>query len=467
MRIAFLNPHGNISAESTYLGRNSDIGGQSVYVFELAYALAKNQIHVDIFTRQIFDGNLPGFSQKAETYLNGYLRILRLPFGTKGFIKKELIWPYIKDYIKGVIDFYQQEKQVCDFIGSHYADGGISAAVLSRVLNIEYSFTAHSLGIQKLVGLKGVTFEMVNQKYWLGLRIYAEKVAIKYALFNVISTNDERYNKYQNVIYQNVVNVNDDSKFSIIQPGINKLIFNENQLPDETAYKERLENSIKRDISRERRTLPYIISLSRLDKTKNHEAIIKAYGINENLMKSANLLIQIKGVENPFIDYSILDNDGKMIVDNMLRMVNKYQLQGKICFTNFETQREMAACYKYLRAFDSVFCLSSFYESFGIAYLEAMACGLPVLVTNRGGPPYILVDDQEEYGILIDPYDIEDVSQKLNQIINSQRLLTHYRNQGLKLVKNSFDWDMAAKKYLRAIENRLNMVNKKLDFACY
>lgn len=42
------------------------------------------------------------------------------------------------------------------------------------------------------------------------------------------------------------------------------------------------------------------------------------------------------------------------------------------------------------------------YEAFGLTVIEAMTCGLPVIVTNRGGPVEIVVDQVS--GFHIDPF---------------------------------------------------------------
>jgi sucrose-phosphate synthase len=291
MRIAFLNPHGNICSDNCYVGQNSDIGGQSIYVFELAYAMAKKNTKVDIFTRQIIDIKYPKLSQKEEIFLNGNLRIIRIPFGGKGFLKKEEIWMHLRTFINGVISFYNKEKRFCNFISSHYGDGGICAAIIYKKLKISYSFTAHSLGIQKIEMLKNTKNSIMNN-YNIKTRVFAERQSMKNSFFNVISTLDERYNKYSSKIYKGVIDIDDDSKFALIPPGVDRKIFNEYEHQDEDFYIGRIKKIIKRDIKRNRQKLPYVVSLGRIDKTKNQENIVKAYCENKKLNKSANLLIQ-------------------------------------------------------------------------------------------------------------------------------------------------------------------------------
>ncbi len=57
-------------------------------------------------------------------------------------------------------------------------------------------------------------------------------------------------------------------------------------------------------------------------------------------------------------------------------------------------------------------------EAFGIVLLEAMACGLPVIASKLPGVRGVFKDNQE--GLLIEPGDVKDLSQKLELLINDQ-----------------------------------------------
>ena len=84
------NIHGLIRGGNLELGRNSDTGGQTKYVMELANALSeKSEIgRVEIITRLISDKDYsPDYSQEFEE-VNDKLRIVRLGCGGKKYIKK-------------------------------------------------------------------------------------------------------------------------------------------------------------------------------------------------------------------------------------------------------------------------------------------------------------------------------------------------------------------------------------------
>jgi sucrose-phosphate synthase len=465
LRVLFLNPQGNFDKQNSFLGKHPDFGGQLVYVMELAKAMAKQNVKADILTRQIKDRNWPGYDKEVEEHLKGRLRIIRIPFGGKKFLRKEDLWKHLHEYVKGIIEFYKKDDTFFSFITSHYGDGGISAALLSRKTNIPYSFTAHSLGAQKLrtLNVNINNIDDLNYKYNLATRIVAERIAMANSSFNVTSTHQERFEQYGHSIYNNVVDVYNEKKFYVIPPGVNTKIFNLRSIPYERKFVLKIKAIIERDISPERRNFPFIIASSRIDHKKNHLGLIDAYIMNKGLQEKANLIIQVKGVNNAFNNYKNLKSESKEILNEIFYRIKTYNLKGKICFINLNTQRHISVCYRYLVTLKSVFCLTAHHEPFGIAPLEAMACGLPAVVTQVGGPKEVLVDKDESFGLLINPSNNEDIGNKLYEIISNKDIWEYYHNQGIKRVLARYTWEMSAKYHIEIINQKLNEKRKPQD----
>ena len=57
-----------------------------------------------------------------------------------------------------------------------------------------------------------------------------------------------------------------------------------------------------------------------------------------------------------------------------------------------------------------MFCLYSYSETFGLAYLEALSAGLPVVASKCGGPEHLI---NEENGILVDRFNVEKLAEAL------------------------------------------------------
>ena len=76
-----------------------------------------------------------------------------------------------------------------------------------------------------------------------------------------------------------------------------------------------------------------------------------------------------------------------------------------------------------------LFLLTSEYESFGLAALEAMSCGVPVISTNAGGLPEINIDGKT--GFLSDVGDIAHMAENALFILESDHRLKEFKKAAL------------------------------------
>lgn len=83
-----------------------------------------------------------------------------------------------------------------------------------------------------------------------------------------------------------------------------------------------------------------------------------------------------------------------------------------------------------------LFVLASENETFGQVYIEAMACGIPVIGTNVGGVPEIITNGYN--GFLIAPGDSSNLARKIEEIFNNEELRKSFIENGLKVVKRKF-----------------------------
>jgi L-malate glycosyltransferase len=77
-----------------------------------------------------------------------------------------------------------------------------------------------------------------------------------------------------------------------------------------------------------------------------------------------------------------------------------------------------------------LFLLPSQYESFGLAALEAMACGVPVISSNAGGLPEINIQGQTGY--LADVGDVDTMAEKACYILEDDERLQQFKNRALE-----------------------------------
>jgi sucrose-phosphate synthase len=83
--------------------------------------------------------------------------------------------------------------------------------------------------------------------------------------------------------------------------------------------------------------------------------------------------------------------------------------------------------------------------------LEAAAAGLPVVVTENGGPSESLVDEETEYGVLVDPADPVDIARGLERILEDEETWEMFAQRGRQRVLDRYTWAQTAENYLSTI----------------
>lgn len=123
-----------------------------------------------------------------------------------------------------------------------------------------------------------------------------------------------------------------------------------------------------------------IISICHLNKNKNTELLIRAFAqLVKNELYNLELVIGGDGEERP----------------NLELLVKKLELDDYVKFLGALTRNEV----KNEIQKSSLFVISSYYETFGVVAIEALALGKPVVSTRCGGPESIIDD---HVGILVE-----------------------------------------------------------------
>ena len=104
----------------------------------------------------------------------------------------------------------------------------------------------------------------------------------------------------------------------------------------------------------------------------------------------------------------------------------------KIKLLGYVPEKNLPALYRGTMAFIS----PSLYEGFGMTLLEAMACGCPVITTDKGAMPEVV----GKAGILVDPYNIDELVRAMKKISEDKSLRITIRDKGLKQGRQ-FTWE--------------------------
>ena len=115
--------------------------------------------------------------------------------------------------------------------------------------------------------------------------------------------------------------------------------------------------------------------------------------------------------------------------------VQRLGLEGNVVFTGQIREQDKGPLYSAA----TVFAFPSLYEGFGMTPLEAMACGTPVVTSNRSALPEVVGDA----GLLVDPYDTDAISNALAELLESQARREELSRRGLVRAQR-FTWRQVA-----------------------
>lgn len=169
-----------------------------------------------------------------------------------------------------------------------------------------------------------------------------------------------------------------------------------------------------------------ILSVGSISKRKGHLLLLKAFNMLSEKLNSAQLIIAGTLAERDYYD-SLIDE----------WELSPYKKNIKIL-----TDLPQEQLFKlYSKA--SIFALHSQEESQGIAIVEAMAAGLPVVATNVGGIPHVV--DNSVTGLLSDYADVDTFAQSMYMILGNQKLCASMAAKAHEIAI-SYTWQNIAKR---------------------
>ena len=177
-----------------------------------------------------------------------------------------------------------------------------------------------------------------------------------------------------------------------------------------------------------------------LNSTNNIRKNLKLICVSRLLcFKRIDLIIEaIKNLSD--VDLEIIGEGSHWT--ELHKLVDKLGLAGRVKFVGYVENSKIGG---YLRNAD-IFILPSAADSFGIVFLEAMACGLPIIAARAGGVPEVVQDGFN--GILTKPNDPQGLIDAIVKLKNSPEIRIKYGMKSLELVKK-FDWNEIAESYFK------------------
>ncbi len=193
-----------------------------------------------------------------------------------------------------------------------------------------------------------------------------------------------------------------------------------------------------------------ILTLARPDERKNLEKLVHVYGQSEQLRNEANL-VMILGSRD---DLRELPRSQQQVVNNVLYLIDKYDLYGKIAYPKTHSPEDIPALYRLAVQSKGVFINPALTEPFGLTLLEAGATGLPIVATNDGGPRDIIANCNN--GLLIDPLDGEAIEKALLRVLTEPDNWQKWSEGGMVGTRKQYAWQNHADRYLRDLNDILD-----------
>ena len=458
--ILLFSIHGLVRSRDIELGRNADTGGQVKYVLELAEQLAARPEvkRVDLFTRLIHDKRFSQDYGRALEPISEKARIIRIPCGGGRYIRKELLWPHLDEFIDKTLKFIKHEDLDPYLVHGHYADGGYVAMHLASLFGVPFVFTGHSLGKVKQEKMleDGMSPEDINRKYHMDDRIRVENEIVGCADLVVTSTGQEVENQYGRYRHHKVPD------FVVNPPGLDITRFfpyYDKELMDDMAKQARVTLQVELNRFFLTPDKPLILALSRPDKRKNVASLIQAYGQSKELQAIANLAVFL-GIRKDILAKE--ENERDVLIETLLLM-DKYDLYGKIAIPKkHDFTHEVPELYRIAASQRGVFVNPALTEPFGITLLESAACGLPIVATQDGGPVDIVKNCHN--GILVDVSEPANISEAIKKILIDEELWKTYSRNGIDNVQSYYTWSAHIDRYLEKIMNlKSHSIEKRLS----
>lgn len=372
-------------------------GGMNVYVLELSRELARMGYEVDIFTRREGAG-------AAVQHIAPNLRLVRIEAGPPDEAEKESLPHHLGEFIRNTREFAAAEGHGYDAVHSHYWQSARAGMQLARGWDAPHVVMFHTLGEVK--NRARISEEEPR------VRIHHERMAARRADAIVTASDHERelLTRYYAA---------EDGKLHTIPCGIDLELFHPR---DRAASREALGLDA---------ATPVLLWVGRLEKLKGVDILIQA--LAEADSPDAHLLV-VGG-----------DDAASSLRTELETQAREAGLAGRVHFTGPVAHDRLPVYY----AAADVCVVPSYYESFGLVAIEALACGTPVIASRVGGLVSTVTDGVNGYLI---PWRCPGpFAERLDVLLSNPELRANFSKSGRRSVER-FRWGTVAAQVARLYE---------------
>ena len=174
----------------------------------------------------------------------------------------------------------------------------------------------------------------------------------------------------------------------------------------------------------------FVLYFGTIEPRKNLIGLIKAFE-----------LLKRQGKRGSQIKLVIAGTNGWLYKD-ILKTAQESKYRRDIIFTGFIEDKDKP----YLYNLAELFVYPSFFEGFGFPPLEAMACGLPTIVSHTSSLPEVV----GQGALMIDPYNIDELAWAMEMALTDSNLKERLIKKGIAQAKK-FSWSKCARQTLKVL----------------
>jgi D-inositol-3-phosphate glycosyltransferase len=361
-----------------------ETGGMNVYVREVSRELGRMGVSVDVFTRSQ-DPSIPRVVRLGER-----ARVIHLAAGVEAPMARERVYGHLDEFVEGIEAWRIAEAIDYDLIHAHYWLSGVVALTLKTRWSVPVLQMFHTLGrLKNRVARSAAELEPAVR--------LEEETRIVSAADRIVAANVvERAELLRDYAAH-------ASRIATIPCGVDTDLFT----PADRA-------EARRRLGLDGR--PVLLWVGRIAPIKGLDTLLDAVARLAEGGQDMRLLVVGGDADEPTSGHE----------SSLRQRLARLGLEGSVRFVGPQPQSVLPLYY----AASDVTVLPSYYESFGMVALEAMACGSPVIASRVGGLVTTVRDGVT--GFLVPDGDVGALAERIETLVADPELRWRLGREGVR-----------------------------------
>ncbi|HZN53296.1 MAG TPA: glycosyltransferase [Methylomirabilota bacterium] len=361
-----------------------ETGGMNVYVREVSRELGRMGVSVDVFTRS----QDPSIQRVVR--LGERARVIHLAAGAEAPMARERVYDHMDEFVEGVEAWRIAEAIDYDLIHAHYWLSGVAALTLKRRWSVPVLQMFHTLArLKNRVARSAAELEPL-------VRVEEETRIVSDADRIVAANVVERAELLRDYGAH-------ASRIATIPCGVDTDLFT----PGDRA-------EARRRLGLDDR--PVLLWVGRIAPIKGLDTLLDTVARLREAGRDMRLLVVGGEADEPTNGHET----------SLRRRIAALGLGESVRFVGPQPQSVLPLYY----AAADVTVLPSYYESFGMVALEAMACGSPVIASRVGGLVTTVRDGVT--GFLVPDGDVEALAERIETLVGDPELRWRLGREGVR-----------------------------------